>query len=87
MSSNLLGEDLLFPSVGAEAVKHTKKKLIPSPNSEFWDIKCPDCFKITPAFSHAKTNIVCSGCNVVLGSPTGGKLKLKEGTSFRVKDK
>ncbi|KAL9645033.1 hypothetical protein ABK040_004526 [Willaertia magna] len=80
-----LEEDLLYPNPKTEQTKHKLKRLIPTPNSYFMDIKCPGCYKITTVFSHAKRVVLCSNCSTVLCQPTGGKAKLTEGCSFRVK--
>ncbi|GAB5037622.1 40s ribosomal protein s27-like [Nannochloropsis oceanica] len=77
--------DLLHPSAADEQRKHKLKRLVQSPNSFFMDVKCPGCFNITTVFSHAQTVVLCSGCNTVLCTPTGGKAKLTEGCSFRKK--
>lgn len=47
--------------------------------------KCPNCYAITTVFSNAQNVVVCAGCNTILSQPTGGKCKLTEGCSFRVK--
>jgi len=44
--------DLLHPSEESERRKHKLKRLVPSPNSYFMDVKCPGCFTITTVFSH-----------------------------------
>jgi len=77
--------DLLHPQVEDEKRRHKLKRLIPSPNSYFMDIKCPGCYSITTAFSHAQSVINCEGCNTVLCTPTGGKCKVTVGCSFRKK--
>ena len=77
--------DLLKPSASAEASKHKLKRLIQSPNSSFWDVKCPGCFHITTIFSHAQTVVTCSSCAQVLSQPKGGKCVLTEGCSYRPK--
>lgn len=77
--------DLLHPSIEDEKRMHKLKRLIPSPNSYFMDIKCPGCYSITTAFSHAQSVITCEGCNTVLCTPTGGKCKVTVGCSFRKK--
>ncbi|XP_068394047.1 small ribosomal subunit protein eS27-like [Eschrichtius robustus] len=46
------------------------------------DVKCPECYKITTVFSHAQT-VLCVGCSTVLCQPTGGKVRLTGGCSFR----
>eukprot|EP01080_Neovahlkampfia_damariscottae_P007490 gene7490-11813_t len=80
-----LEEDLLHPSQEKEQRKHKLKRLVPTPNSYFMDVKCPGCYKITTVFSHAKTVVVCGSCSTVLCHPTGGKARLTEGCSFRRK--
>mmetsp|Transcript_16654 Transcript_16654/g.15020 ORF Transcript_16654/g.15020 Transcript_16654/m.15020 type:complete len:83 (-) Transcript_16654:71-319(-) len=77
--------DLLHPSKADENRKHKLKRLIQSPNSYFMDVKCSGCFHITTIFSHAQTVVVCAGCSQVLCTPTGGKCRLTEGSSFRKK--
>ncbi|CAB3993383.1 40S ribosomal S27-like [Paramuricea clavata] len=50
------------------------------------DVKCPGCYKINLVFSHASTSPVrCLRCSAILGWPTGGKVRLIEGSSFRKK--
>ncbi|XP_068962320.1 small ribosomal subunit protein eS27-like [Petaurus breviceps papuanus] len=77
-------KDLLHPSP-EEKRKHKKKRLVQSPNSYFMEVKCPGCYKITTVFSHAQTVVLCVGCSTVLCQPTGGKARLTEGCSFRLK--
>ncbi|XP_006154947.1 40S ribosomal protein S27-like [Tupaia chinensis] len=79
-----LTKDLLHPSPEKKQ-KHKKKHLMQSPNSYFMDVKCPGCYKITTVFSHAQTVVLCVGCSTVLCQPTGGKVRLTEGCSFRRK--
>ncbi|XP_070267031.1 small ribosomal subunit protein eS27-like [Myotis yumanensis] len=74
-----LTEDLLHPSPEEE------KRLVQSPNSYFMDVKCPRCYKITTAFSHAPTAVLWVGGSTVPCQPTGGKARLTEGCSFRRK--
>eukprot|EP00285_Hemiselmis_virescens_P015290 CAMPEP_0173389668 /NCGR_PEP_ID=MMETSP1356-20130122/12955_1 /TAXON_ID=77927 ORGANISM="Hemiselmis virescens, Strain PCC157" /NCGR_SAMPLE_ID=MMETSP1356 /ASSEMBLY_ACC=CAM_ASM_000847 /LENGTH=85 /DNA_ID=CAMNT_0014346889 /DNA_START=73 /DNA_END=330 /DNA_ORIENTATION=+ len=80
-----LEDDLLNPNMANEKRKHKMKRLVPTPNSYFMDVKCPGCFNITTVFSHAQTVVVCGNCNTVLCQPTGGKARLTEGCSFRRK--
>jgi small subunit ribosomal protein S27e len=77
--------DLLHPVSEDQRVSHKKKRLIQGPNSYFIDIKCPGCYSLTTAYSHAQTVITCEGCQMVLATPTGGKCKLQVGCSFRRK--
>ncbi|TIA81936.1 hypothetical protein E3P98_01786 [Wallemia ichthyophaga] len=81
-----LAVDLLNPSYQSEVQKHKLKRLVPSPNSFFMDVKCPGCFAITTVFSHAQTVVLCGSCSTVLSQPTGGKARLTEGCSFRRKN-
>lgn len=59
--------------------------MIPAPNSYFMDVKCSSCSNVTTVFSHSQTQIDCNKCKRVLGKPSGGKLKLGQGTQFKVK--
>mmetsp|Transcript_25608 Transcript_25608/g.44749 ORF Transcript_25608/g.44749 Transcript_25608/m.44749 type:complete len:83 (-) Transcript_25608:37-285(-) len=77
--------DLLHPTAEEEKRTHKLKRLVQSPNSYFMDIKCPSCYNLTIAFSHAQTVISCEGCNTILCTPSGGKSILKEGVGYRVK--
>lgn len=79
--------DLLHPPVELEKQKHKLKRLVPSPDSTFLDVKCQGCFQITTIFSHSQTVVTCPNCQQVLCQPTGGRAKLTEGCSFRVKEK
>ena len=81
----VLVQDLLHPTPATEARKHKLKTLVQSPRSYFLDVKCPGCLNITTVFSHAQTAVTCESCATVLCTPTGGKAKLSEGTSFRRK--
>jgi len=57
-------------------MKSKFKRIIPSPNSYFMDVKCPVCFGLTTIFSHSQTLIKCKKCSITLCEPTGGKAKL-----------
>ncbi|KXN67915.1 hypothetical protein CONCODRAFT_79957 [Conidiobolus coronatus NRRL 28638] len=81
----VLAVDLLNPTIEHQKRSHKLKRLVASPNSYFMDVKCPGCFNITTVFSHAQTVVVCGSCAKVLCSPTGGKARLTEGSSFRKK--
>ncbi|SCV99512.1 LAFE_0A04786g1_1 [Lachancea fermentati] len=81
----VLVQDLLHPNPASEAKKHKLKTLVQGPRSYFLDVKCPGCLNITTVFSHAQTAVTCESCSTVLCTPTGGKAKLSEGTSFRRK--
>lgn len=78
--------DLLHPSDETQILMHKKKRLVQSPNSYFMDIKCPGCYSLTTAFSHAQTVIICEACGIALAKPSGGKSKLIVGCSFRRKN-
>ncbi|PIA30318.1 hypothetical protein AQUCO_05600032v1 [Aquilegia coerulea] len=77
--------DILYPPTDVERQKHKLKRLVPSPNSFFMDVKCQGCLYITTVFSHSQTAVLCSNCQTVLCQPTGGHAKLIEGCSFRRK--
>ncbi|CEP24842.1 40S ribosomal protein S27-B AltName: Full=YS20; AltName: Full=RP61 [Cyberlindnera jadinii] len=81
----VLVQDLLHPSAATEAKQHKLKTLVQGPRSYFMDVKCPGCLNITTVFSHAQTAVTCDSCATVLTTPTGGKAKLTEGSSFRRK--
>ncbi|CAI4578260.1 ADI_G0027180.mRNA.1.CDS.1 [Saccharomyces cerevisiae] len=81
----VLVQDLLHPTAASESRKHKLKTLVQGPRSYFLDVKCPGCLNITTVFSHAQTAVTCESCSTVLCTPTGGKAKLSEGTSFRRK--
>lgn len=49
------------------------------------DVKCGGCNQSTTIFSHAQSTITCEGCKNILCKPTGGKVKLTEGSAFKVK--
>jgi len=78
--------DLLHPDPEFEKTQHKMKRLIPTPNSYFMDVKCPGCTDITTVFSHAQTRVQCEGCNTTLCQPTGGKCKLALGTAWKRKE-
>ncbi len=75
--------DLLHPDPVVEARKHKLKRLIQKPKSYFLDIKCKACKKVNHTFSHARSVIRCKHCNEVIGNPTGGKLKIRDGCQIR----
>ncbi|XYA02706.1 40S ribosomal protein S27-B [Meyerozyma guilliermondii] len=81
----VLVQDLLNPNPASEAKKHKLKTLVPQPRSYFMDVKCQGCLNITTVFSHAQTAVTCDNCSTVLCTPTGGKAKLTEGSSYRRK--
>ena len=77
--------DLAYPTVKAERSKHKKMRLVQGPNAYFMDVKCPKCLSICTVYSHATTNVTCSGCKDLLTKKTGGKVTLVQGASFRKK--
>ncbi|KAH8943717.1 hypothetical protein BDL97_13G069000 [Sphagnum fallax] len=77
--------DLLNPPPELEQKKHKLKRLVPSPNSFFMDVKCYVCSTITIVFSHSQTVVLCTKCSSLLCQPTGGQVRLTEGCSFRKK--
>ncbi|KAH8856587.1 40S ribosomal protein S27 [Schistosoma japonicum] len=74
-----LARDLLHPTFREEKRKCKLKRLVPSPNSFFMDVRCSGCLKIQIVFSHAQTAVVCPGCDRVLCQPTGGRARLADG--------
>ncbi|KAI3382087.1 hypothetical protein SNEBB_006361 [Seison nebaliae] len=79
-----LAKDLLHPSLKEERRKCKLKRLVQSPNSYFLQIKCNECYRVTTIFSHAQSAVVCSGCNKVISTPTGGKGKISKGCRTRI---
>ncbi|KAL6580768.1 Small ribosomal subunit protein eS27w [Orobanche minor] len=78
--------DMLHPPSELKARKHKLKRLVPTPNSFFMDVKCQGCLLITTIFSHSQTVVVCANCQTVLCQSTGGKARFIEGCSFRKKE-
>ena len=54
-----MNQDLLNPSYETEKYTHKLKRLVPTPNSYFLDIKCVGCYGITQTFSHSKSVVQC----------------------------
>ncbi len=71
-----MSSDLLQPTHQSQQQSHKLKRLIPTPNSYFMDVKCGGCSETTTVFSHAQTVIACNNCKNVLTKPTGGKCKI-----------
>merc|ERR1712071_700281 len=65
--------DLLHPPKELELRRHKLKRLGPSPNSFFMDVKCPGCFTINTVFSHASQVVLCGSCSTVLCQPSGAR--------------
>ncbi len=80
-----MDRDLLHPTHEHERQQHKLKRLIPTPNSYFMDVKCGGCNETNVVFSHAQSVISCNNCKNVLTKPTGGKCKITEGSAFKVK--
>lgn len=78
-------KDLLNPSAEDLAQTHKLKRLVQSPDSYFMDVKHPGCIHITTVFSHAQTVVMCPVCSTKLCEPTGGRVRLMDGCSFRRK--
>jgi small subunit ribosomal protein S27e len=75
--------DLLNPPQVIENKSHKLKRLVQRPNSYFIDIRCKACKKVTHTFTHAQSIIKCKNCGELLATPTGGKIIIKDGNSFR----
>ncbi|KAL8115817.1 small ribosomal subunit protein eS27y-like [Apium graveolens] len=71
--------DLLNPPADVDKRKHKLKRLVPTPNSFFMDVKCEGCFNSTTVFSHSQTVVVCGNCHKLLCQPTGGRARLTGG--------
>ncbi|KAI6195635.1 hypothetical protein M3Y94_01010200 [Aphelenchoides besseyi] len=80
-----LAVDLLHSDGESERRCHKQKRLVPTPNSFFMDVKCPSCFTISTLFSHAQTVVRCRGCSGDNSRVLGGKTRLVDGCSFRRK--
>lgn len=76
---------MLNPPAHYEARQHKLKRLVQSPNSCFYDIRCPGCYQISTVFSHSQKVVHCSECATKLCTPTGGKALLSDECSFRAK--
>jgi small subunit ribosomal protein S27e len=80
-----MDRDLLHPSLEQQKQSHKLKRLVPSCNSYFMDVKCGGCSESTVIFSHAQTVISCNNCKNTIAKPTGGKCKITDGSAFKVK--
>ena len=80
-----MDRDLLHPTFEQQKQSHKLKRLVPTPNSYFMDVKCGGCNETAIIFSHAQTVVACNNCKNILSKPTGGKCKLTEGSAFKVK--
>lgn len=78
-------ESLKYPSAEAIRRTHKKKRLIPTPNSLFYDVKCATCGDKTSIFSHSQTVVFCKKCQTVIAKPTGGKAKITAKCKIRAK--
>lgn len=77
--------DILNLPYESQLYSHKLKRLVPSPNSYFMDVRCGGCTATTVIFSHAQNVISCDSCNNILAKPTGGKCVLTAGAAFKVK--
>lgn len=77
--------DLAYPNIKDERKKHKRHRLVQGPNAYFMDVKCPNCLAITVVYSHASTEVSCTGCDTKLSKSTGGKAQLTQGCRFRKK--
>lgn len=68
--------DLLNIPHDVEKRTHKLKRTVPTPNSYFLRIKCPQCEQVSINFSNSQSDILCTGCNKLLAKSTGGKIKL-----------
>jgi small subunit ribosomal protein S27e len=59
-----------------------KKSLVQSPSLYFMYVKYSGGQKITTAFSHVQTLLLCTGCSTVQCQLTRGEARLMEGCSF-----
>lgn len=71
-----MSTDLLNPTLESQKDAHKLKRLVPSPDSYFMDVKCGGCSDTNVVFSHAQSVIACNNCKNVLTKPTGGKCKI-----------
>ena len=75
--------DLLNVDPVVEEGKHKLKRLVQRPDSYFMDVKAPSG-EILTIFSHSQIPIV-DKTGFVVAVPTGGKVKLSNGTAWRRK--
>ena len=80
-----MNRDLLHPTYEEQKNAHKLKRIIPTPNSYFMDVRCGGCNEVNVVFSHAQSVVACNNCKNVLTKPTGGKCKITEGSAFKVK--
>lgn len=76
--------DLMNRDPSQETHMHKLKKLVQAPNSYFMDVRCKATDEIITIFSHTQT-VVYDGAGNVVAIPTGGKVKLVVGNSWRRK--
>ena len=67
-----------------EAHVHKLKRLVQRPDSYFMDVRCKVDGEIITVFSHSQ-NVVYDSVGNVVAVPTGGKVKLVVGNSWRRK--
>ena len=85
LNMSTLDCDILHPTVQQESRTCKKKTLVPNPRSEFLNLRCSTCGSMTTAFSHSNVPVFCQDCQTPLATPTGGRIKLTEGTEARSK--
>jgi len=78
----ILNPNILNQNQEIEKLKHKSKRIIPSPDSFFMDVKCPACQTMSIVFSHSQTVVNCKSCKKIICKPSGGKAKLIEGTLY-----
>jgi small subunit ribosomal protein S27e len=78
----ILNPNILNQNQEIEKLKHKSKRIIPSPDSFFMDVKCPVCQTMSIVFSHSQTTVTCNSCKKIICNPSGGKAKLVEGTLY-----
>ena len=66
--------DLLNIPYEKEFRTHKLRRTIPTPNSYFLNIICRKCSETKRCFSHGHSKVTCMKCNLVLATPSGGKL-------------
>ena len=50
--------------------------LIPTPRSNFQNVKCGECDEEQVVFSHNTTEVICNSCGNLLAQPTGSKSRI-----------
>ncbi len=76
--------DLLNIPYEVEKKTHKMRRTVPSPNSYFLRIKCPECENVSILFSNSQSDAICNGCNKRLAKSTGGKVVLEEKVEYMI---